>query len=620
MSRFIGSKDQEKMRFRLLVIGIPHCYINQYLDIVQQWVMCNGIEWTIQRLKSLKVDLFRRKAGLSPLTWIRKNRKGDVAGPIGSLFRWADKSERNFRIVVQVLMLYTFWVYDRATPKQIQKFSSAVHAVPTPISQSLLTRVSTVARSFSGKRPLSTPPPLLTYDGSSSKKAPRLFGQKSVPQTYDIMEELHYFNTDAGRFLYKKYPDIFGPLLLGFPDRRKYLSNLREDMQQPELPVGKIAFIQEPGGKLRSVASPFRIFQWALKPLGDLLYQVARRMPWDCTHDQSAASKPIRNALEKGITVHSVDLSSATDLFPLEMQVEVLRSLVLPESQCHVDLWVDLCRGTWKAPENLGKISWTKGQPLGMYPSFAAFTVTHGCLLRSLQKGAWNEAFYVVGDDVVILDNELALRYIEVLDSIGCPYSADKTLASNRIAEFAGKVLTSQGEYPQMKWRELSDDNFLDLCRALGKRSRLLLRKRQQHVFDAVAHIMEPFGLNFSLPGDNLETMIRRTMDSPFWNPEKSTLLSLMGLRRKLNQRFYVGTTREAVSETEVSEIALTFDEKVKSVMMQTVFHRWENISQIMEGLASLPEALELEPRLPLLRKPPSRVSTLERYEVILST
>jgi hypothetical protein len=224
-------------------------------------------------------------------------------------------------------MLYTFWCYTKTTAKQLEKFISAVQAPPTLIAQEILSGVSRVARSFAARVPLPPPSPLLVYEGSSEKKAPRPFGLRSVPQDVCVMDELHHFNTDYGRYLYSKYQAIFDPLLLGYPARRKWLSNLRES-SKPDIHVGNIAFLQEPGGKLRSVASPYRLFQQALKPLGDFLYRVARRMPWDCTFDQSAAFDPIRCALEKGTTVHSVDLSSATDLFPLEIQVEVLRSLV----------------------------------------------------------------------------------------------------------------------------------------------------------------------------------------------------------------------------------------------------------------------------------------------------
>jgi len=614
-----GGLNQEKLRFRLSVLGIPKCYMNPYLDLIFAWRNHNGEEWTISRLKSLKVDLFRRKAGLPPLTWIRKNRSADVSGPIGGLFRWADKSEKNFKIVIQILMIYTVMCFQQVTKKQLEKFISAVSAQPTLISELLIRSLTKEAKRFASIKNLPVPDPIIGYEGSSEKKSPRLFGQKSTFQNLNVMDELHYFNTEDGMFLYGKYRRIFDAILKGLSGRKAWLSSLNSSQFSVVPHVGKVAFLQEPGGKLRSVASPFRLFQEALKPFGNELYRVARRLPWDCTHDQSAAFEPIRIALEKGNKVYSVDLSSATDYFPLEIQVACIRPLFSDQDQDYINLWVDLCQGLWKLPDS-SYIRWNRGQPLGMYPSFAAFTISHGLLLKSLLRKKWNGEFYVVGDDVVILDEQLATSYMRTLDQIGCPYSADKTLQSERIAEFAGKIITSKGVYPQMKWRELSDDNFLDLCRALGPRSRLLLRSRQRKVFDAVKNLMEPIGLNMSLPGDNLEMAICRTMSSPFWNPEKSVLNSLMGLRRRVHSNIYSSELVETISEQEISETISTFDEKVKFVLQQTLFSRWEAVSSIVEGLSSIPEALGLEPRLPLSRKLPSRVTTLERYEAVLKT
>jgi hypothetical protein len=610
-------QDEEKLRYRLIVLGIPRCYIEPYLALVNSWRDHNGEEWTILRLKSLKVDLFRRKAGLHPLTWIRKNRSGDVAGVIGGILRWSDCSERNFRITIQVLMLYTHWYAKTVTEKQFKKFYSGVTAEPTLISSKLIKSISRQAKKFAYQGAFRSPDPILSYEGSSEKKSPRLFGQKSTPQCDNVLDELQYFNTSGGMYLYAKYRSIFEPLLAGFESRKGFLNNL-DSSRSSEIPhVGNIAFIQEPGGKLRSVASPFRLLQEALRPFGDKLYQAARKMPWDCTHDQSAAFDPIRLSLKQGKPVYSVDLSSATDFFPLEIQAECIRSIVGPSNSNLVDLWVELSRGTWFLPDK-STIRWSRGQPLGMYPSFAAFTITHGMLLKSLLNRRWNGEFFVVGDDVTILDDELASKYFRTLDEIGCPYSTDKTLQSEKIAEFAGKVITSDGVYPQMKWRELSDDNFLDLCRALGPRSRLLLRSRQRRIFDKVKNLCEPIGLNFSLPGDNLTKAVIRTMDSPLWNPEASILKSLMGLRRRVHKNLYSYELWETISETEVSEMISTFDEKVRSVMVQTLFSHWENASKILDGLASLPVALDLEPRLPLEHRLPSRVTTLERYEAVL--
>jgi hypothetical protein len=308
-----------------------------------------------------------------------------------------------------------------------------------------------------------------------------------------------------------------------------------------------------------------------------------------------------------------VDLSSATDLFPLSVQETALRAILGQSSQQHVDLFVEISRSVWKS--SIGDIRWTKGQPLGLFPSFAAFTLTHGLLLYYLADGDYHNQFFVVGDDVVILEDNLRDRYISMLERMRCPWSQDKSISSHKLSEFPGKIITSTKVIPQMKWRRMSDDSFLDIARLLGRRSRSLLSERQKLVFDAVAHLCEPVGLNFSMPGDNLATMIERTLD--FYQPDKLVLGSLVGLRKKLNHLVYVSS--EILDAGQLQEISATFDEKVKAVFAQTIFNRFEACLEMgIDGLCTIPEALELYPRLPTKSSTSERKSTLVRYERIL--
>ena len=189
-----------------------------------------------------------------------------------------------------------------------------------------------------------------------------------------------------------------------------------------KLTAGNIGFIQEPGGKARCVASPFRIYQRVLQPLGDALFSILKDLPWDCTFDQSKAFPVIQKALRKSHTVHCVDLSSATDYFPLDIQMDVLRAIF--GSQELIDLFSDLSRAVWRTNKPYQPtVGWKRGQPMGLYPSFASFGLTHGLLLLTLSKGYYHGQFFVVGDDVVILDDKLAKAYQEVLKLLECPFS-----------------------------------------------------------------------------------------------------------------------------------------------------------------------------------------------------
>jgi hypothetical protein len=61
---------------RLLSLGLPGYLANAFLAVVNSWVSHSGLAWTCSRIKSIKTDLIRDRAGLPPLTYLRKNRRG----------------------------------------------------------------------------------------------------------------------------------------------------------------------------------------------------------------------------------------------------------------------------------------------------------------------------------------------------------------------------------------------------------------------------------------------------------------------------------------------------------------------------------------------------------------
>jgi hypothetical protein len=609
---------------RLWVIDIPPNQRTRFSDLVIKWVECSGEEWTIKRLKSLKVDLFRMRAGLPPLTWVRKNRDGKWRGVLGTLFRYASLSEKNFRKVVQTLMCYTVFKHSKVTASQVKKFTTALRAAPPQISESFLREFSNSFRpkhfrSVDRGKDVS----ILSYRGSPSKRKPSR-GFRSVPQDSNILDDLFLFEKEWGRQLSSSFPDLYGRVTEGLDHRpiQPPWQGGGVDVDPIQVFGGKIAFLQEPGGKLRSVASPFLVHQLALQHFGDAVYELARILPWDCTHDQSLPIPVLQNRLREGKTVHSVDLSAATDYFPLEVQEAAMRSLFgnIPD----IHLFGCLSRSQWLSP--LGTIRWRRGQPLGLYPSFAVFTVTHGMLLKFLRGKKWrkdNPSFYVLGDDVVILEDDLYHRYLETLESWSCPHSPDKSISSNQICEFAGKVITGESVTPQYKWREMSNDNFVDITRQLGIRSRILLTKNQKAVFDKIKHCTLPLGLNFSYPGSSLESMEQLTRQTLCLS-ERSVLDSLVDLAPVVNKNLYDSETpsggllKPTVPEMDTLLAKVkAFDEKADQVLGKIL--QWF-VSDQRRNLSSVPEGAQPNAGLlPTAVLQPSRITALDRYNRILS-
>jgi hypothetical protein len=579
----------------------------------------SGEEWTVKRCKSLKVDFLRYLSGDACITpWLALNKSGLPRGILSAMFRYGKTDKKKRCVIINSLMVYSLFESKKVTDSQTKKFLEGLNAPNLPCSKEELDSFSTSVKNYFSytRKIIRGGNHLLVYRGSPGKRSPVVHQNNTVPQDSCIDKELVLFNTPGGQYLYQKYQSLFDPVIDGTGHQRWMRTLTRPFPEDTKVIGGKISFIQEPGYKLRSVANPMRSYQLALLPFGKAIYREVKALPWDCTHDQQLAHPYIQNHLSQGETVHSVDLSSATDFFPLDLQLAALTA-VFGKVQ-DIDLFAEISRSEWKSP--LGPLSWKQGQPLGLYPSFGSFTMTHGLLLYWLSGSAYHHQFFVVGDDVVILDEDLFIKYSEWLTAHGCPYSAEKSISSNELSEFAGKIITSNAVYPQYKWRRMSDDNFLDLCRSLGNKSRSLLSSRQKLIFDKFKDLLPPVGLGFSHPGENYADMWLRTLD--FMDMEKVARRSLMGLRSIVNTRLYTDFSTNSndsyshFDENVLKELLVTFDEKVRHVIKQTVFANYRNILSMIDAFECLPDQVGLD--LPSKFSEPSRVTTLQRYEKLL--
>jgi hypothetical protein len=609
------SELERGARHRLVAINLPHYMINPLVDLVFKWARKNGPEWTVSRLKNLKMALIRRKAGLQcELQWVRKNSEGLPFGVFGSVIRWCNnvsssgKSRKRFNSALQALNIASLFTNEKVTSSQFHKFMEGVNCTePDGLSVEFMYNYQHhVMGIVPHKQVQRGGNSLLEYRGSTEKWAPCFHSNKRVRQSDDILAEMQYADGKENYIHAWEYNELYAPVVAGIngplvrltvnPDKHLY--------------GGEVHFLQEPGLKLRAIASPYRIHQLALKPLGNAIYDVVQSMEWDCTFNQSKAIPWIQRSLSAGKTVHSIDLTGATDYFPLGIQLETLRCIF--GDLLDIKLVDEISRLRWKS--EMGDIQWKRGQPLGLYPSFGMFTLTHGLLLSFLLGKKYDNEFFVVGDDVIILDDQLYFKYMDLLHTMKCPWSPSKSLSSKFLAEFTGKVILPEQVIPSYKWRKMSNDNFLDICKNLGPQSSVLLTKAQKRVFDSVKHLVEPIGLNFSYPGSNLTSMIIET-DKFLRKCEKHVMRSLVDLTRVIHRNSYGSSTPYSLDLDKVQEFKVTFDEKVNNVFKQTVFARCE---ALWHCVAEIPQALGLSPRLPAEDYSSKRISTLKRYEKLV--
>jgi hypothetical protein len=203
---------------------------------------------------------------------------------------------------------------------------------------------------------------------------------------------------------------------------------------KPQGRVSKLSLVKDKEAKVRIVAILDYWTQSVLLPLHEELMLLLRRQKPDMTFNQGG----FRFQLKQG-PYHSLDLTAATDRFPVSLQEAVLATMISPE---YAAAWrrsiVD--RDYWYRWMVNGVRNAT-GQPMGAYSSWAMFAVTHHAIVRLAAKRAGYTVrfsnYALLGDDIVIADDKVAEQYRAMLESIGVTVSPMKTHVLKDTYEFA---------------------------------------------------------------------------------------------------------------------------------------------------------------------------------------
>lgn len=506
-------QTQQEVLRRFKSLKVPKRITARCAADLLKWTEKSGTEWTVKRLKALKTDFIRSTGGLTKSSdWIKYSGSSPKGG-FGELFRWGHQDAKRIVKALNALMVYTQFVSPKATSKQLDKFYGSLASAPS--DESAIAKYASlcvpVARKLSvGSKRIRT---VTDYVPRDSRRCPTSDGG-SIPESNWIETVDVIWNTSLGRLLYQRYSslrEVVKPLDRILVSKLSRLPDFifeRESIRYNGF-AGKIGHIQEPGFKLRAVANPFRVYQLALSRFGDQLYELVDSRVCDCTHDQNQGIDWAQQKLKSGHEMFAVDLSDATNQFPLALQLKIVEQIAGVKVE-DINLFRDLSTANWLSPTH-GLVKWTKGQPLGLYPSFAVFTLAHGVLLEALAVSCGlseTDSFRVLGDDVVISERKLYLLYREALKALDIGVSEDKTISSRFVTEFGGRVIYPDQVITTSKWRMSSDRNFLDLIRNTGPGYIQYLRPRQRIVAAYAVTLPEPLGLNINPYGIPLDDRI----------------------------------------------------------------------------------------------------------------
>jgi len=426
-----------------------HClyeiFLSQHLSTAQslslvgtlkRWESSYGIHFVVKRLKAMKAALLT-----GDLTGLRTRKDGSLWGPFRCVFSRSTLSRKDAIRMDRILRVYGRWTSLGPSQDQWKDYKSSIEIENTqsysiiPSDKDLVMgHQCELISHFPDHIPLSNskvvPFTRLTRDGVMSYRhyeqlleyCPQL-----VWKHKQLLKSLWDFDSSARRFCFVNH--------FGF-------------QQEPTFGlVGKIcALVSDRGMKIRYIANPLIGVQLATGRLQMACNLFLQRLPESLVHEQEAVEQWVLPILQSGQPIWSIDLSSATDHFPLSIQESLLRDL-FPGLGPDIDLWSDVSRSRWSTP--IGPVRFLTGQPMGVSASFSAFALTHTLFIRSLGGNSSN--FRTCGDDVVISDPALAKAYMDKIEQIGVKISVSKSLMGFSKAEFAGRIFDKYGRWESFK-------------------------------------------------------------------------------------------------------------------------------------------------------------------------
>jgi hypothetical protein len=151
-------------------------------------------------------------------------------------------------------------------------------------------------------------------------------------------------------------------------------------------------------------------------------------------------------------------------------------------------------RGIWNGEKlGVGDVRWAQGQPLGTFPSFALLGLTHNAIgmkaARESGHAVPSDSFRVIGDDI-IMDESIAKEYVKSITAIGGVINHDKSITSNRLCEFAGRLIRVDSTFRKnLKYLDPSDNSFMEYVAYLGPQGKSLLRPKQKKLFETFKYV-----------------------------------------------------------------------------------------------------------------------------------
>lgn len=214
--------------------------------------------------------------------------------------------------------------------------------------------------------------------------------------------------------------------------------------------LGKLSIKEEPAGKRRVFAIVDIWSQSVLKPMHDHIFSILRLIKEDGAFDQIKPVKQLIESNKEGKTF-CFDLSSATDRFPISVQIDVLSHLY---NRDVANSWKQLLvNRSYYLHETKESYKYATGQPMGALSSWGVFSLCHHVIVQiaATRVGIreWFTQYALLGDDIVITNELVANEYYKLMtEELKVSINKSKSLQSNiGVMEFAKRIIGPKGDF-----------------------------------------------------------------------------------------------------------------------------------------------------------------------------
>nr|QIR30227.1 RNA-dependent RNA polymerase [Plasmopara viticola lesion associated mitovirus 3] len=407
-------------------------YIKKYFKTFNNYYKNHGLVYAVQQFKQMRLHITRYMCS-QPLLINNVGVSLDKSGWPNKLsfLKELVETDEGKRFILSLLMINRVFKYDNKFKKYdinsiISKPRGDIFYMPSSFIEKFVRdfRLSKIDCSFEEKD-------IYLSTKSSINGPSTLTATDSILYLdYYQMQNIFDITDQNGQEYFEKLYTI------SFNDKINGLSKLKLNKNKINTP-GKLSLVMDPELKVRVIAIFDYMSQVYLKKIHSGLLHNLKKFKSDRTFTQN----PKHNWKKDSNSFWSMDLSAATDRFPIELQRRLL-SLLIGEKASRG--WSNLLSNRIFTDPSGQHVKYNTGQPMGAYSSWAAFTLSHHLVVQwcGFVKGFYPFTDYIIlGDDIVIHNDIVAEYYKKVMDRLGVDLSEAKTHVSLNTYEFAKRWL-----------------------------------------------------------------------------------------------------------------------------------------------------------------------------------